>query len=334
MSNMLQQAIVDAQTLREAALKNAESAIVEKYSEEVKDAVSRLLEQEPGEEATSEEETEVSFMEEIPMAHISGEPGDDEEIVTVDLDDIIAASEADEAAGEEQEFEMDREEIADEVGIDLEEPANRTDEISLDESELVDLFQELLAVDVPQVELDRTAERIQKDELEQDELEQDIEIEYERTDGMDEEDAEEYRKAREQNESLRKTNKNLKNQNTNLKEHLESAKNVLEEISLQNARLLYANRVLTDNSLNERQKNKIADMVGRARSVEEAKTIFETLQKTMVGQEKRSPQSLSEAVTKRSSVILSGRRESETKSPASSSTYNRWAVLAGMNNTD
>lgn len=333
MSNMLQQAIVDAQTLREAALKNAESAIVEKYSEEVKGAVTRLLEQEP--EIESEEES--SFAEEIPMAHIAGEPGEDEEIVTVDLDDIIAASEADDAAGESEDFEMDREEIADEVGIDLEEPepANRTDELNLDESELVDLFQELLAVDVPQVELDRTAERIEKDELEQDELEQDIEIEYERTDGMDEEDAKAYREAREQNESLRKTNKDLNKQNKDFKEHLKSAKNVLEEISLQNARLLYANRVLTDNSLNERQKNKIADMVGRARSVEEAKTIFETLQKTMVGQEKRSPQSLSEAVTKRSSVILSGRRESETKTPASSSTYNRWAILAGMNkNTD
>ena len=50
MSNMLDQAIVDAQSLREAAIKSAEKAVVEKYAPEVKQAVQKLLEQEPGEE--------------------------------------------------------------------------------------------------------------------------------------------------------------------------------------------------------------------------------------------------------------------------------------------
>ena len=44
MSNMLEQAILDAKTLREAAIKNAESAIIEKYSGEVKEAIESLLE--------------------------------------------------------------------------------------------------------------------------------------------------------------------------------------------------------------------------------------------------------------------------------------------------
>ena len=43
MSTMLEQAIVDAKTLREAAVKSAEAAIVEKYNDEVKDAISKLL---------------------------------------------------------------------------------------------------------------------------------------------------------------------------------------------------------------------------------------------------------------------------------------------------
>ena len=45
MSDMLEKAIVDAEALKEAALKNAEAAIVEKYSHEIKEAVSSLLEQ-------------------------------------------------------------------------------------------------------------------------------------------------------------------------------------------------------------------------------------------------------------------------------------------------
>ena len=46
MSNMLEQAIIDADALKEAALKNAETLVLEKYSNQIKDAVENLLEQE------------------------------------------------------------------------------------------------------------------------------------------------------------------------------------------------------------------------------------------------------------------------------------------------
>jgi hypothetical protein len=47
MSNLLKEAIVDAVALKDAALKNAEAAIIEKYSIEVKDTLDKLLEQGP-----------------------------------------------------------------------------------------------------------------------------------------------------------------------------------------------------------------------------------------------------------------------------------------------
>jgi 3-dehydroquinate synthase class II len=56
--------------------------------------------------------------------------------------------------------------------------------------------------------------------------------------------------------------------------------------------------------LNEQQKAKVAELVSAARSVEEAKMVYETLQKTMAGIQSNAPQSLSEAVTKRSSNAL------------------------------
>ena len=46
MSSLLEQAIIDAQALREAAVKNAESAILDKYSTDIREAVESLLEQE------------------------------------------------------------------------------------------------------------------------------------------------------------------------------------------------------------------------------------------------------------------------------------------------
>ena len=328
MSTMLEQAIVDAKALREAAVKSAEAAIVEKYTDEVKDAVSKLLEQDEemdlGMEPEAEVEVDSTAMEQVPMAHLSD---DDEDIVVVDLDDIIAAAESEE--GEEEAVELDREELADEVGLPLEDdaPFNRRDEeVDLDENELVDLFKELLVVDVPQVELDRAEERLTQDQVEQDEQTETV---Y--TDGMDEEDSEDLiRKDKEddapQQEALIRENKNLK-------ELLEQVKNKLEEINLQNARLLYANRVLGDTSLNEQQKSKIAELVSNARSVEEAKMVFETLQKTMAGIQKSAPQSLSEVVSKRSSVILSGNRKEENTTE-SSPTYSRWATLAAINKTN
>ena len=66
MSNLLERAIIDAKALKEAALKNAEQLVIEKYSKEVKDAVNKLLEQEEGDAmedlfgtSTGEEETQV-----------------------------------------------------------------------------------------------------------------------------------------------------------------------------------------------------------------------------------------------------------------------------------
>ena len=45
MSKMLQEAIIDAEALKEAALRNAEQAVVEKYESEIREAVTSLLEQ-------------------------------------------------------------------------------------------------------------------------------------------------------------------------------------------------------------------------------------------------------------------------------------------------
>ena len=46
MSNLLERAIIDAKALKDAALKNAEQLVIEKYSEEIKGAMDKLLEQE------------------------------------------------------------------------------------------------------------------------------------------------------------------------------------------------------------------------------------------------------------------------------------------------
>ena len=89
MSSLLEEAIVDAKALKEAALKNAENAVLEKYSTEVKGALATLLEQE--EDVTPVEEGDedlMEFVDDVPFAFQNEELDAPEqgEIVEIDFD--------------------------------------------------------------------------------------------------------------------------------------------------------------------------------------------------------------------------------------------------------
>tara|TARA_B100000131_G_C18060771_1_gene590335 strand:- start:434 stop:1438 length:1005 start_codon:yes stop_codon:yes gene_type:complete len=105
----------------------------------------------------------------------------------------------------------------------------------------------------------------------------------------------------------------------------------LTEINLANAKLIYTNRVLTDPSLNERQRNRIVEAISKSGSVEEAKVIYDTLQDA-VGEKARakSPQSLREAVSRDRSLLLPRRRK-ESSAPDAQA-LERMKALAGLTN--
>jgi len=141
-----------------------------------------------------------------------------------------------------------------------------------------------------------------------------------------------------ENKTLKSLNKkhenrltNLEEKNNNYRDLLEKLKVRLEEVNLVNAKLLYTNRALNSDSLNERQKNNVVEAISKVQSVEEAKIVYETLQSTVGARKrKRAPQSLSEAV-QRSSTILP-RRNNVVK--PSDPISDRWKVLAGINNKE
>ena len=116
MSNLLNESIVDAKALRESALKNAESVVIEKYADEVKKTLESLLEQEedlgmgtqPAEETTGANGADVveDQSDDVPLAATDGlgenegnnlnsiqEEGEDVE-VTLDLGALQEAIEA------------------------------------------------------------------------------------------------------------------------------------------------------------------------------------------------------------------------------------------------
>ena len=316
MSTLLEQAIVDAEALKEAAIKNAEAAIIEKYSSEVRDAVNSLLEQE---EETLDEEEESPVMEEVPYAV---EEGDEPIMVRLDLEALERA-----LSEEEEPVEESHEDLADTLEEEIEEAleteGEETDldeEIELDE-EILDAIAEELKVDlgIPDQGLggrstptDRNLEgqKVTLAALKDDEL-------------AEEHDA--IQKAREETGMYVNQVNELKQDNSNLQKTILHLKERLEEVNLSNARLLYTNRVLNSTSLNERQKTRIVESISNADSVEEAKVIYETLQSAVGDKTKSSPQSLREAVERPSST-LPRRRENNTQNPH----FSRMRALAGI----
>jgi predicted nuclease with TOPRIM domain len=137
----------------------------------------------------------------------------------------------------------------------------------------------------------------------------------------------------EEMKTLKKAQEELVFENNQLKDRLSQyegavgqLKENLQDVNLSNARLLYTNRVLRNTSLNERQKEKIVEAISNAGSVSEARTIYDTLESTVQSTPKRGPQSLGEAISRRSSVIRATRKESTPSDPIS----DRMKKLAGI----
>ena len=341
MSNMLEQAIIDAKQLREAALQSAQQEIVEKYSEEVKAAVQTILEQ-PEDElgalglddlGDAGDAPADTFVDDVQMSHLS----DDDEMIEIPLDQLIqqaameTPSEDDMVDREDLDVGVpeleDEEQVAADADPEMEmDAANRNDEIEIDDDEIREALEDLVQQEAVQVDApDFALEEIELEEDSNDEKEEDEEMalseETPTRDGQ-EEMKEALKASIVEIESLQEKIKQYKN-------ILTETKVALEKVNASNARLYYTNKVLSDSSLNERQKSKIADMISEAQTVDEAKTIFETLQKTTAANKTARAKSLSETVERRSSTIISSRRE-EVSSTKQNPELSRWAVLAGL----
>ena len=374
MSSLLEQAIVDAKALKEAAMKNAEATIIDKYSEEVKSTLNQLLEQDEleallgggeetpsaGAEAAIDEEVEADEIAEgVPdaftedSAALGGVSEGEATEVTIDFKELAEAlNELREGVQEEETLEEAEEEEAEE---------KMEEEMDLDEESIMEMVASMLSE-----EDEETLEEAEEDDDVMEEGEEDGELYEELSDALldaimekltvdmgatlggwagrseeavkhqmelemahrrSTEVAEELEALKKAQEEIVFENKKLKENLSNYQEVVESLKENVQDVNLSNARLLYTNRTLRNTSLNERQKERIVEAISKAGSVEEAKTIHETLQSTVASTPKRGPQSLSEAITRPTSVIRASRKEEPKVDPFTA----RMRKLAGIN---
>ena len=351
MSSLLEEAIVDAKALKEAALKNAENVVLEKYSGEVKKALDTLLEQEELEEGDVDE-TQTQFTEDVPYAFENEEldgPGDSE-IVEIDFDALKARLEEEDEVVEEDTLndalemadeiaegdpldkmaDRDAEEDAAELGATPVEPLEEDEDLNLSEDFIKELVEELVVdMDTSPAgfsSLGGAENSVMQANNDAIAAAKEAHLEEEEEEEIEEDTAPDVVPV-----ELHETKiSELTESNRELRALIVEAKDQLTKLNLDNAKLVYQNKALGSASLNERQKTQIVEAVQSANSVEEASMIFETIQNAVGSSpdQRTRPQTLREAVQRPTSLLINSKRNNEaTKDPS----MGRMLRLAGLN---
>ena len=279
-SDLLKQAIADANAVKETALANAKIALQEAFAPRIQSMLSAKL----SEELDDEEELPA---EDMPMdgAEMGNEemPAEDEfagapEEVGVgldfnndgdyDLSGTLGADEEDEFAGDEEnmhpedeyndeempEDDLELESILRELESDLEEPSYKDEESKMMEGEGEEHDDE----EEIHEDIDSIIEAILREE--------DMDAEGDvssKADSELEEAKEELEDKKEELEEAYKTVKKLTS--------------IINEVNLLNAKLLYTNKLFRNFELNETQKMKVIENFDRAGNTREVKLVFSTL---------------------------------------------------------
>ena len=325
--NQLREGVEEEETLEEAEEEEAEEKMEEEMDldeDSIMEMVAAML---SGDSAAAEEEADADQMEKAGLeeADVEGRPDWDgfrhalkggsggawmrENLPTLDRDVMMELRDMIARGADNDALQSTYEESSLDEGEDLYE------ELSDD---LLEAIMEKLTVDMGAT-LSGWAGRSEESVKHQMELE----MAHRRSTDV----AEELEALKQAQEELVFENKKLKENLSNYQEVVNSLKENVQDVNLSNARLLYTNRTLRNTSLNERQKERIVEAISKAGSVEEAKTIHETLQSTVASTPKRGPQSLSEAITRPTSVIRASRKEEPKVDPFTA----RMRKLAGIN---
>ena len=102
-------------------------------------------------------------------------------------------------------------------------------------------------------------------------------------------------------------------------------KGQLTEMNLFNAKLLYANKLMQNRNLSQKQQRAIVEALDNAKTLREAKLLYKSLTASL---DKGKTRSLREGKTLR--TIGSSSRSTRSAQPQSGVEVDRWAVLAGI----
>ena len=126
-------------------------------------------------------------------------------------------------------------------------------------------------------------------------------------------------------------NRMLESKLAQYKKALRGMKSQLSEMNLFNAKLLYANKLMQNRDLSIKQQRHVVESLDEAKTLGEAKILFESLSKSLVSSKpsRSSNRNLNESATRRSSNTSSAPvRSAQPRN--SNVALDRWATLAGI----
>ena len=282
--DIVQEAVEQAEAMKEAAYENAKGVLVDAMSTNLKAAVSQAIGEKIDETGTPKGANvnvnyDPSGQEKLDGDDLTDE-GDGPAIIEAGLeeDDEYGGDKGDESRSHrdfEEDEDMDED---DEYGGDKgdESRSDRDYEAALEDEDEEDASVDV-DIDVDDDEdddddIDEVLEIIE-DEDEEDDIDVDIDV-----DDDDDEDVDEGRKMRERKmEAAVKENRQLRRENRRYEKALTFLKKRIDEVNLFNARLAAASDLMRKVSLTKGEKERVVEHFDRARTVGEVKRTYKAL---------------------------------------------------------
>ena len=326
-SDLLKEAIADAKAVKETALANAKIALQEAFAPRIKSMLENEL---------------MNELEDDDMMDDEMVSGDEDEMGMDDMDmDSEVADETPDMVGVAVDFDNDGDyDLEGEIGMDDEEemedmlPAE-TDEMSPEMDMTDDMTDDMGDDDMDLEEIIRELEEdLNSDYAAEEEDVADInDGMYESTSSI-EELIEAILAEEEEEEEVIGEMKHDEKMKAELEEAYKTVthlKNVINEVNLLNAKLLYTNKLFRNFELSESQKMKVIENFDRAANTREAKLVFSTLAESF------QTRKAGKKIVKESKSLAS--RPVATTAPSKQTTQvltegfeqaNRWKKLAGL----
>jgi hypothetical protein len=322
MSNLYQDAILDAKALRASAMANAKAALEEAFQPKIEEMLRLSLSEDETEDLEDMGDMDMPMEEMGDKYHEDGME-ESADINEAELEEILAQleelsgsedhmEETEESLNEAEEEKDETEEEDEEVEDTEEETGDETKVIDLTLGDLKQVIQSVMGgqqdmgVDAMSVEMP-TADSEAESDISLDEILAELENE-----GLEE--------AEHEDKDVNEVEEELEEAKSTIEELRQS----LQEVNLLNAKYLYMNKLFKSKSLNESQKVKVVNALDRASSVKEVKNTYETL--------KESFNSPKKTQLKESIGFASQAAGLAPKQPIieQDNMMNRWQKLAGI----
>ena len=344
-SDLLKEAIADAKAVKDTALENAKIALQEAFAPRLnKMLATKLTNEIEGEEEEMPVDDLEAPVDDMEAGMEDEMPEDEEGVNWIDNDlsfsvggqtfDATVENPAADLEGEER-FEDGEEGFGDEAGMEGEEgfgdeagmepgmEGEEEDELNL-EAIIRELENDMDADKIPTTgETLEEGEGMYAEEGDGEPVEESIDeiIEAILREEYSEEDMVE---ADEKDVEKEKMEEELKEAYATVSE----LKNILSEVNLLNAKLLYTNKLFRNFELNDAQKMKVIENFDRAANTREAKLVFTTLAESFKRPTKKRV--VKESTASRATASTAPRKENTTILNEGFAQAERWKKLAGL----